>query len=192
VNLLLRMMEERGPEAVFGHVADLAGEPQERPVPVSGLAVLEGAGFAVPNAYMGSRTVRDSFLVVEHLDQWQAALNRLGGPDMDVEGLGAWGIWSIGIPTHRGLVVHVPDDNSTQENIVFFSQIGDVEGRIRLGMHNGTMVSSRFEASLHCHSRQCERDLNCEEACGNCRCTRVIQIVHGVPFRGSTCWCSGH
>lgn len=193
MNALLEQVAESGWEAVFGRVSSLAEDPGNGESLIDGVTVLETAGVNVSEEFRTLEPIREAFLVVAREEVWQAKLASLSSPPVPSDTLGLWGVWSVGVPLDKGLVVHVPSENLPAPSVLLYSHMGDREGRLRLALDDqGRIVRGRFEADLHCHRRQCENDKQCDEPCGQCRCVPVIERVRNDVLRGTACRCDGH
>lgn len=192
MNILLDQVAESGWEAVFGHVSALVEDSGDGEALVDGLAVLETAGVHVPEEFRTSEALTKAFLVVEREEVWNEKLAGLSNLPVPSDSLGAWAVWSVGVPLDSGLVVHVPSENLPLPSVLLYSRLGEREGRIRLALDQGRFVRSSFEADLHCHRRQCENHSHCDEPCGQCRCVPVLERVGKSVHRGTACRCDGH
>jgi hypothetical protein len=82
--------------------------------------------------------------------------------------------WSAAVPVGgHDVVAFVPDDDRPAQEVMLFSDVGTLAGRLRLWLPGGPGSVVRgvtFEASLHCADAACDTGDDCGACCPGCRC----------------------
>jgi hypothetical protein len=149
--------------------AAIAPQPGQNRMSLGEVAELLHVGLLDPTSAAEAEALERARIRFLPAGQWRARAPREPLPDGYEPSK-----WSAAVPVGgHDVVAFVPEDDRPAQEVMLFSGVGPLAGRLRLWLPDGPGSDVRgvtFEASLHCVDAACDTDDDCGSCCPGCLC----------------------